>query len=233
MDLHLLKVPFENLDIHYGHPINLQTPALYQKIVERGRGGACHELNGLFAILLETLGFSVIRLSARVYGAITDTYGPEFDHLALLIGAEGREYLVDVGFGAFIQQPLALELGLLQEDPTGTYVIEALEQERFGVFYYNNDKKEAQYSFDLTPRTLVDFEGMCHYHQTSPNSHFTQKRLISKRLPTGGRVSLVDEQLKITQKNGTKEVTDLDEAAFEAALKQYFQLELSDLLAKR
>lgn len=49
-----------------------------KKIVSRRRGGFCYELNGLFAWLLQELGFQVTLLSARA--AHKDgRYGPEFD----------------------------------------------------------------------------------------------------------------------------------------------------------
>ncbi|MEM9648825.1 MAG: arylamine N-acetyltransferase, partial [Bacteroidota bacterium] len=62
---HLLSVPFENLDIHYGIPITLDTNSFFDKIVERGRGGFCYELNGLFNHLLNELGFKSKLISAR------------------------------------------------------------------------------------------------------------------------------------------------------------------------
>ena len=44
---HMLAVPFENLDILLGHPINLSLASFYDKIVQHRRGGFCYELNGL------------------------------------------------------------------------------------------------------------------------------------------------------------------------------------------
>lgn len=41
---HLLKVPFENLDIDRGVPIVLEEDGLLQKIVIARRGGFCYEL---------------------------------------------------------------------------------------------------------------------------------------------------------------------------------------------
>jgi N-hydroxyarylamine O-acetyltransferase len=81
---HLLAVPFENLDIPLGRPIIPEEAALFRKIVEEGRGGFCYELNGLFAALLRELGFKVTLLSARVARA-EGGFGPEFDHLTLLV----------------------------------------------------------------------------------------------------------------------------------------------------
>src|SRR5689334_17036776 len=79
---HMLAVPFENLDIHLGRPLLLDRPALFEKIVARRRGGFCYELNGLFAALLQALGFDVTMLSARV-ARTQGGFGPEFDHLTL------------------------------------------------------------------------------------------------------------------------------------------------------
>src|SRR5215213_9188134 len=81
---HLLAVPFENLDIHLGRPIVLEQQALFDKIVTRWRGGFCYELNGLFALLLRDLGFNVTLLAAGVARA-DGSFGPEFDHLTLLV----------------------------------------------------------------------------------------------------------------------------------------------------
>ncbi|HEY2737608.1 MAG TPA: arylamine N-acetyltransferase, partial [Thermoanaerobaculia bacterium] len=106
-EAHLLAVPFENLSIHRGEPIELAEEALFEKVVVRRRGGFCYELNGLFAALLRSLGFEVTMLSAGVLRANGD-FSPEFDHMALLVNHEER-WLVDVGFGDLFRQPLRLD----------------------------------------------------------------------------------------------------------------------------
>src|SRR5688500_2931419 len=63
---HLRTVPFENLSIHSHEPIVLDDAALFEKVVQRRRGGFCYELNGLFTALLRSLGFEVEMLSAAV-----------------------------------------------------------------------------------------------------------------------------------------------------------------------
>ena len=65
---HLLTVPFENLDIHLGHPIVLGEAHLFNKIVNHRRGGFCYELNGLFAALLRELGFEVLGFPCNDFG---------------------------------------------------------------------------------------------------------------------------------------------------------------------
>src|SRR5713226_8538960 len=86
---HLLSVPFENLSIHSGEPVILEDEALFEKVVVRRRGGFCYELNGLFSALLQALGFDVRMLSAGVRRS-SGEFGPEFDHMALLVTLDRR-----------------------------------------------------------------------------------------------------------------------------------------------
>jgi N-hydroxyarylamine O-acetyltransferase len=44
---------------------------------------------------------------------------------------------------------------------------------------------------------------MCHYHQTSPDSHFTRKRICSLATPEG-RITLTGDKL-IETRNGVRE----------------------------
>ena len=52
---HTTTVPYENLDILRGIPISLKIDDIYEKVVVRGRGGYCFELNALFGWLLRQL----------------------------------------------------------------------------------------------------------------------------------------------------------------------------------
>ena len=54
---HLLHIPFENLDIAAGVPIELDINRIYKKVIMNKRGGFCYELNRLFCELLTQLGF--------------------------------------------------------------------------------------------------------------------------------------------------------------------------------
>ncbi|MEP2058808.1 MAG: arylamine N-acetyltransferase [Maribacter litoralis] len=106
---HLLNIPFENLDIHYNRKIKLSVPDIYQKIVKERRVGFCYELNGLFHSLLKQIGFDAKLISARVH-IKDDDYSPEYDHLAIIVNLENKQFLVDVGFGKFSLEPLKLEM---------------------------------------------------------------------------------------------------------------------------
>jgi N-hydroxyarylamine O-acetyltransferase len=216
---HLLAVPFENLDIHLGRPILLDEAALFRKIVEERRGGFCYELNGLFAALLRELGFDVTLLSARVARA-SGGFGPEFDHLTLLVRLEER-WLADVGFGECFCQPLRLDEPGEQRQKMDSY---RLAREGTHWVFWELSKEtgwQPQYQFTLRPRCLADFAGMCRYHQSAPESHFTQKRVCSIATPEG-RATLSDSRLIVSQ-NGQRDERELSsQAEVETALRDYF-----------
>jgi N-hydroxyarylamine O-acetyltransferase len=216
---HLLAVPFENLDIAWGKTIEVNQEAFVRKVVERRRGGFCYELNGAFAALLQALGFRVTLLSARV-AREDGSYGREFDHLALRVDLE-QPWLADVGFGDSFIDPLRLEAGLEQDQTVGRFRIEqagnALRLERRRV----DGEWKPEYRFSLEPRRLEEFEGMCHYHQTSPQSSFTQKRVCSLATPQG-RVTLSDMKLITTSEGGRAERLLESDADWRAILADHF-----------
>jgi N-hydroxyarylamine O-acetyltransferase len=233
-ETHLLAVPFENLSIHSRQPIILQEEALFDKIVHQRRGGFCYELNGLFAWLLRQLGFQVTLLSARVSNA-AGTFGPEFDHLTLLIHQlSGVDWLADVGFGDSFRLPLRFEAELEQEERgRRAYRLQRQQAEgdgkkkwdRWILQQFNDAQWEAQYCFTLQPHELADFTEMCSYHQTSPASHFTQKRICSLATPTG-RISLSDLRLIVTTDQERREQVLANEEEYTATLVKYFGIVL-------
>jgi N-hydroxyarylamine O-acetyltransferase len=222
-EAHLLAVPFENLDISLGRAIVLDEASLWTKIVEHHRGGFCYELNGLFALLLRALGFQVDMLSASV-AKLTGGFGPEFDHLTLLIHLE-RDWLADVGFGESFRQPLCLQAGLTQRQSEGSY---RLEREGVSWLYQEWDGAwKPAYRFSLQPHELSDFAAMCRYHQTSPESHFTQERVCSLATRSG-RISLSDQRL-ITTREGERTERVLTDQEYRTVLTEQFGIVLSPM----
>jgi N-hydroxyarylamine O-acetyltransferase len=214
---HMFAVPFENLDIHLGRKIVCDEDRFLHKIVNERRGGFCYELNGAFAALLRALGFPVTLLSARV-GRDDGGDGPEFDHLTLRVDLE-EPWLVDVGFGDSFLEPLRLESGLVEEQcgrrfrivPSGKGL--RMESDAGGEW-------KSQYLFTLEPRQLSEFAPMCHYHQTSPESPFTRKRVCS-RATSEGRITLSDGKL-ITTRNGVRQEQMLEDEEWQASLRELF-----------
>lgn len=221
---HLLNVPFENLQIHFGEPIVLDEEKIYDKVVQNKRGGFCYELNGLFYILLEAIGYQNVRLSARVYSG-DGNFGQEFDHFCILTQVDSERYLVDVGFGDFSAQPLKFVLDQKQLDSNGEFLIRKFDERYFEVVRKEEDAYVSQYIFSLKSRKLSEFEEMCTYHQTSPESSFTQKKVCSLMTDTG-RKTLTTNKFIETHGSEKKEI-DIDfEKDFFRILKREFHIEL-------
>jgi N-hydroxyarylamine O-acetyltransferase len=221
---HLMSVPFENLSIHAGEPIVLEDEALFEKIVTRRRGGFCYELNGLFSWLLRTLGFRVTMLAAEVMNARGE-YGAPFDHMALLVALEDP-WLADVGFGDSFMEPLRVELRTEQPQGQRSYRLDP-DNTRLVVMRREGDGPwTAQYRFDLTPYEYADYEDMCRYHQTSPDSHFTRGRICS--LATGeGRVTISGTRLIVTTDDWRREWELASEKDYVDALRDRFGIVLT------
>jgi N-hydroxyarylamine O-acetyltransferase len=199
---HLFSVPFENLDIALGRKIVVDEEGTLRKIVELRRGGFCYELNGALAALLRALGFQVTLLSARATGK-GGHEGPEFDHLTLRVDLS-ESYLADVGFGDSFLEPLRLDLNGEQSDPAGTFRIVS-SGERLQLEKFDAEKGwRRQYSFTLEPRHIEEFAGMCHYHQTSPKSHFTQNSICTRATPEG-RITLSGMKFIVTRNRQREE----------------------------
>lgn len=216
---HLLAVPFENLSIHAGEPIVLNEDALFGKIIDNRRGGFCYEANGLFAGLLRALGFDVTMLSAGVANK-DGGFGPDFDHMTLMVTLAER-WLVDAGFGDSFLEPLLLDSR--DEQVQGTRAFRIVEDNRHLILQRRDDGGDwqPQYRFTLQPHTFADYEQMCHFHQTSPDSHFTKAPLCSLATPEG-RVTLSGPRLITTSAQQRSEHPLTDRASFDRLLRDQF-----------
>lgn len=223
---HLYTVPFENLDIHAGTPILLDVDAIYRKIVGRKRGGFCYELNGLFATLLQQLGFEVTLLSASDFDR-DGGHAPEFDHLILMVSCPAgpeKRWLADVGWGETFRRPLLLDVAGEQAQQQGVYRLDQEGELRFLWQKEHGGPWEPQYRFTLRPRRFEEFAGMCHYHQTSPDSHFTRKRVCSLASPEG-RITLDDFRF-IETSRGERRERPVSQEAHRRLLLERFGVEM-------
>jgi N-hydroxyarylamine O-acetyltransferase len=216
---HLMTVPFENLDIHWGQPIVLNVERFYEKIVVEGRGGFCYELNGLFNELLRAVGYKTRLISARVFNG--KEHGPEYDHAAMLVSIGEREYLADVGFGDFTAVPLKYELDLEQKDPNGEFVIRSFDEGYLEVAKRDGNGWKSQYIFKDIARDLSEFAEMCHFQQTSADSHFTQGKVCSI-MTDAGRKTLTDKKFLITEHGHKTELEIASNGEFDNILYNEF-----------
>jgi N-hydroxyarylamine O-acetyltransferase len=223
-------IPFENLDVHLNRPIGLGAASLVQKLVHEQRGGYCYELNGLFRLVLEALGFSVTCLVGRNLLA-----GPPLRpraHQVLLVQAEGQPWLVDLGFGTNgLIEPIPLVVGPEHRQAFDSYRLQPAPQHNYHLQLHMQGAWQTLYTFTLDEAEPSDYQMMNFYYSQSPDSPFRKQRICTLAAPDF-RVSLVDQELKIRLPDGRITATQLaDAAAYEHALRTHFGIRLPGPLA--
>jgi N-hydroxyarylamine O-acetyltransferase len=220
---HLLTVPFENLDIHWKRPIILDTEVFCRKIVEEKRGGFCYELNGAFNELLRDIGFETRLVSARVFNSTTETFSPEFDHMTVIVTIGRTQYLTDVGFGDFTSGPLRIDFAKPQTDREGTFRVERDDDGNYVVERKTDSQWVPAMRTDCAPRDLSEFSGMCRFHQTSPESHFT-RGMICSLMTDKGRKTLTGKAFIVTGEGTKMESSVRSQEEFDNILYREFDI---------
>lgn len=219
----LYRVPFENLDIHLGREITLSIDSIYNKLVEQQRGGFCYECNMLFYAMLKQLGFEVSYVSASMQTAIA--LDMDSDHMALSVHLD-HDYLVDVGNGQSCRQPLRIDGGDAEAtDENIAYRIKDAERGKVMEYKLAGDAWKPRFIFDTRARRVEDFTEMCHLQQVLPECHFTRHRLATIAT-ADGRITLMDKELSITNRQGTVKQTIESEAQYLSVLQDHFQIAL-------
>ena len=177
---HMMKVPFENIDVLLGRRIAIEPAAIERKIVQSRRGGYCFEQNTLFREVLRALGFSVTPLLARVRWQVPADYRTGLTHMVLRVECEGRPWYVDVGLGGSgTTAPLALDTEEAQSTPHETRRIV-----RHGDFFLQQLRGRDGWldvcEFSLTEPAPVDFELGNWYSCTHPKAIFLNNLLVAR-----------------------------------------------------
>lgn len=219
--LHMQHIPFENLDVIRKVPIYLNLESIYDKVVNKRRGGYCYELNGLFCWLLQQIGFDAKMISATVLKP-DGTYAKSDTHAAILVQLD-TPYLVDAGFGDSTISPIPLG-GERHTDNSGTYSIEEVEPGLYQLVRENDGEEKILYQFTLDEKQLEDFHEGCVFNQISEQSSFTHDDIVTRATPEG-RITLAGTSLTRTI-NGEKEKEQLTEAEKQKVLEEEFGIVL-------
>ena len=219
------SIPFENLDIHLNRPIGLDPASLVQKLVHERRGGYCYELNGLFRLVLQQLGFDVTCLVGR--NLLAGYPLRPRAHQVLLVAVAGEPWLADLGFGANgLIEPIPLALGPGHQQFFDEYRLLAAPQHNHHLQLRIQGEWQSLYTFTLDEAQPSDFQMMNFYYSQSPDSPFRKQRITTLAAPDF-RVSLVDGELKIRRPDGSITTTHVAGGAAHAqALEAHFGIRL-------
>ncbi|WP_163132224.1 arylamine N-acetyltransferase [Agarivorans sp. Alg241-V36] len=230
----LFNVPFENLSIQQQKPLDYRPSAVFNKVVERKQGGVCYELNSLFCDALQALGFKARIIAAQMWPDKKARADWDYNHMAVIVKLAGKEYLVDVGNGIYLGKPLAIAGGDYAECEGLRFHCEAYDDEHLVLLTEPlasiQDRSEQQvlvqrYVFKPKGAMREDFKPACHYVETSPDSVFVQK-LVVTRWTEQGRITLSDNTFIETDLAQNRTETAVADTERNTLLKDKFALEL-------
>ncbi|MGE8296355.1 MAG: arylamine N-acetyltransferase family protein [Pseudomonas sp.] len=186
---HTAEFPFETLANMLNMPVEVDPAAIQDKLLRQGRGGYCFELNRLYLLLLQALGFEARGLTGRVVMGGPEDVLPARTHMLVLVIIDGVRYISDVGFGGMVPTgPLLLDSEAEQATPhepyrlalvDGTYTLRALVAGSW----------RAMYLFDLQKMADIDYVVGNWYVCTHPDSPF-RGQMIAARTGPGLRKTL-------------------------------------------
>jgi N-hydroxyarylamine O-acetyltransferase len=165
-----LSVPYENLDVQLGVPVGQDIGLIFDKIVNRRRGGWCYEMNGLLGWALREIGFEVIRVTGGVHRRDRGDSALG-NHLVLLVRLE-RTYIADLGLGDGIREPIPLEEGVYRQGLLA-FRLECLA-DGYWRWYNHSFGNPATADFREEPADENLLNSKVQYLQTSPESVFVQ-----------------------------------------------------------
>lgn len=190
----LFTVPFENLDVQAGKIVSLVPEDIVAKIVGRRRGGYCYEVNGLFAMVLETLG-----VPWRFVGARPMTYPARRPktHVVIIATLDGEEWLIDLGFGSYgMRAPMRLsQTDVDVEQDHDTFRLTRPNEHEYILQARVEGEWANQFSFDLWPAEWIDFMPANYFNSTHPDALFVKMPVVLLFDPEG-RSMLVGDTLK-------------------------------------
>jgi N-hydroxyarylamine O-acetyltransferase len=210
--LHLLAIPYENLDVLMGVDLDFDQARIFDKLVARRRGGWCYEMNGLLAWALEEIGFNVTRLAGAV---VRDRMGDAMigNHLVLLVDLD-RRYVADVGFGDGLFEPVPLRAGEIVQ----RRFVSRLEKVDAAWWRYHNHQYGGAPAFDFTaaPADADLLAARCRFLQTDPGSPFTQNAVIQRHVRDGVEILRNSIRLSVRPEGAARRLLqDADEFAGE------------------
>jgi len=184
---HMRTIPFENVDPLLGLVPRLDPGGLVDKLIPGGRGGYCFELNALFGMALEALGYAPRTLLCRVRNGAPQ--GGARTHQAFAVETGGARWLADAGFGGHgALHPVALDESAPQTAPNGVYRV--ARDDVAGETVLDRQAGEdwlALYGFDAQPARAVDLEAanfLCARWEGAP---FSTNLMLALHRPDGRR----------------------------------------------
>ncbi|KGJ88670.1 arylamine N-acetyltransferase family protein [Colwellia psychrerythraea] len=177
---HIAQYSFNNVAVLLGQELPLDIESLFNKIVEKRRGGYCFEHNKLVFTVLSELGFDVRLLLSKVI------YNQDIEvartHRVTLLTLAGEDYIVDAGFGHLgARFPVKITLGLIQDQGDAKYRIIKNAKDDYCYQVVKDGDFFTLYTFDLHHYTESDCLLGHFYSHKHPNAAFVNNLVICRK----------------------------------------------------
>ena len=230
---HVCSIPFENLDVLLGRPIDLSPAAVEHKLLVERRGGYCFEQNTLLMHVLRALGFSVTPIGARVRVTRPRSETPPRTHVFLRVELAEGPWLVDVGVGGLspacalrlvgdVSQPTPHEpRRIVSQGEWRGFGLRAPDAVLFHQAYFDEAWRDVC-EFTLEEMHEVDRQLANWYTSAHPASHFKDKLMVALATASG-RKNLLNRRFTRRGPGGESHTQTIDSPAelFELLQREY------------
>ena len=224
---HVGAIAYEALNPLLGRPVSLAPEALEEKLLHSPRGGYCFEQNGLLLNVLQTLGYRVTPLAARVrWNMPEDAPQTPLTHMIMLVHLPEGDFISDAGFGSQNPPvPLRFEPELEQATSHGTFRLKRAAQD-FTVQSLLPEGWLSMYRFRLDAQSPDDYEVYNWYTSAHPLSRFVNNLAVA-RIVGDKRLVIRNREFGVRQPDGTVERSEFrTPEAIHESLKRDFGIEI-------
>lgn len=226
---HACTIPFENLDVLLCKPISLDPQSIERKLVNTKRGGYCFEQNGFMIHVLQTLGYQVEPISARVRFASPRDFTPPRTHLFAKVTLDHIPWLVDVGVGGLTPTaPFRMDTHEPQHTPHDTRRV--VRDEQRAVWFHQvklGDDWNDVCEFTGEHMPMIDRQVANWWTSTHPESKFRQSIMAAIASPDGSRHTLATRQYTHRRDGEVLESINIESSQqLMSILKERFGIEL-------
>ncbi|GLU48158.1 arylamine N-acetyltransferase family protein [Nocardiopsis ansamitocini] len=219
---HLRSIPYDNTRFpEEGGPLpgnlaDVDPDAAFDKIVVRGVGGICFELNLLMQLLLDTLGFATLSLAAGV-AQDDGTFSPDLSHRFIGVHVDDELWLADVGFaGPSFIEPVRVSP---QEQVQYGCRFKVTEQGSRFVLHRKGATGDwrALYRFRKRSRTVGEWDGFTErFQRFLGESGIVSTTMVGRATDTGHIVVVGRRHLKVD--DGHETVSVLGPGSYDAVV---------------
>ena len=174
---HLRHIPYENIDVQLGSPLDFDLQRIFRKLVTAQRGGWCYEMNGLLGWALQEIGFDVTRMCGGVMREATRDEQTG-NHLILEVDLNGEKWLADVGLGDGGRYPIPITQG----SHTQAGLTYTLAKRSDGFWRFANHQHSNVKFFDFLHQPAIEEQlaQRCQWLQTNPESPFITALIVQR-----------------------------------------------------